>query len=475
MKRQENSKEEYSPSNADKAVEDRKIATASQRFGNLLLDLIVLNTVFAYLVGYIVVSIGQGKLLVDTNEYLLGAVIYILYYFPQEAFNGRTIGKLITGTKAVSEDGSSLTIGQALGRTLCRFIPFEVFSFLGGHRPKGWHDSIPKAKVISLKETQDAATINRAAEELPLEAGNEAGNQQTEPDPWVESDASSEGKEKKSKEGYRKLHFDQLVDKTAERQSVLQNRTINEFDQKYMPVAEFSRIKAIPASKIIDQIKDGVYAGQIKNKEWFVSRNELGQEEGDGYAARKPAHRQIIGGKGSVSNKDIHRVVEYSNRIVTKHCPKCAEEIRIEAVVCRFCGHQFDENEVSDAIDKHQKRMEEEEYKKRRKEEEIEEKRLEEEIVRKKSNELRKNSGLSILYAVCAVIFLISAIIWGIGVVFEVWTKGWSNSSFVLILLGVVLLLFPAFIFYSSWEYRDSEARRIRNELSAINKMSEDG
>jgi uncharacterized RDD family membrane protein YckC len=86
------------------------------------------------------------------NEYLLGVIIFLTYFVPQEAFFGRTLGKLVTGTKVVNEDGSKLTFGKAVARTLCRFIPFEAFSFLGGHdRPKGWHDTIPKTKVISIK------------------------------------------------------------------------------------------------------------------------------------------------------------------------------------------------------------------------------------------------------------------------------------------------------------------------------------
>jgi len=31
----------------------------------------------------------------------------------------------------------------------------------------------------------------------------------------------------------------------------------------------------------------------------------------------------------------------------TKKCPKCAETIKLEAIVCRFCNHAFSENEVT--------------------------------------------------------------------------------------------------------------------------------
>jgi hypothetical protein len=41
---------------------------------------------------------------------------------------------------------------QVVGRTLCRFIPFEVFSFFG---EAGWHDSIPKTQVVAVRGRAD--------------------------------------------------------------------------------------------------------------------------------------------------------------------------------------------------------------------------------------------------------------------------------------------------------------------------------
>jgi len=85
-------------------------------------------------------------------QYLPIFFLFLIYFVFPEKFSGKTLGKLITGTKAESEDGAKLTFGQALVRTLCRFIPFEIFSFFGGNgRPIGLHDKIPKTKVISVK------------------------------------------------------------------------------------------------------------------------------------------------------------------------------------------------------------------------------------------------------------------------------------------------------------------------------------
>ena len=137
----------------DESLQQMVIASTGQRLGNMFLDL-VFFFVFAFVFGIVLALIGLGDVIEGMNDTLLGSIILLIYYVPQEAFSGRTLGKLITGTEAVNEDGTKLTFGKALGRTLCRFIPFDAFSFLGGKgRPKGWHDRIPKTKVISTRKT----------------------------------------------------------------------------------------------------------------------------------------------------------------------------------------------------------------------------------------------------------------------------------------------------------------------------------
>ena len=94
----------------------------------------------------------RGLVMIEkVPDLVFGVVLMLCYYVPFEAYSGRSIGKLIVGTKVVNEEGLNANIGQIIGRTFCRFIPFEVFSFLGPSG-RGWHDSIPKTYVVNVRK-----------------------------------------------------------------------------------------------------------------------------------------------------------------------------------------------------------------------------------------------------------------------------------------------------------------------------------
>lgn len=73
------------------------------------------------------------------------AIILVYYTILETATRGRSIGKLVTGTIAITEDGSPFTFKHAFLRSLCRLIPFEPFSALG-YMP--WHDKLTKTAVV---------------------------------------------------------------------------------------------------------------------------------------------------------------------------------------------------------------------------------------------------------------------------------------------------------------------------------------
>lgn len=140
-----------------KIIENNR-ASGGQRFANYLIDLLALFAVnfvlslaalFIYEMtdSYFFYFYNNGGLI---WEFASGYLISSVYYFVWEYFsNGRSLGKLVTGTRAVSIDGEDASTSQIFYRTLCRLIPFNAFSFLGEN---GWHDTLSDTRVIDIKK-----------------------------------------------------------------------------------------------------------------------------------------------------------------------------------------------------------------------------------------------------------------------------------------------------------------------------------
>lgn len=130
------------------------------RFANFFIDSIILN-VIGFFVGVVLVVmlLSSGYTMDEEGNFtnmplwmnlslnFANIPITIAYFIILESLLGRTIGKLITGTKVVNAEGGTATMGQVVGRTFARFIPFEAFSFLG-ETSRGWHDSLSKTYVV---------------------------------------------------------------------------------------------------------------------------------------------------------------------------------------------------------------------------------------------------------------------------------------------------------------------------------------
>lgn len=64
---------------------------------------------------------------------------------------GKSIGKLITGTKAINLDGSEINFAKAFTRNMIRAIPFNAISALGNPCDP-WHDRLSKTMVVDEKK-----------------------------------------------------------------------------------------------------------------------------------------------------------------------------------------------------------------------------------------------------------------------------------------------------------------------------------
>ncbi len=128
-------------------------ASAGKRIVNYLIDTLIAGVGVGYGLGMAagwIWGYDAVEFFDRIPDFAYGALMSILYYLPLEIGFGRTLGKMVTGTKVVNEEGRKPSAGQVLGRTLCRFIPFEAFSFLGA-QTRGWHDSIPKTWVVNTR------------------------------------------------------------------------------------------------------------------------------------------------------------------------------------------------------------------------------------------------------------------------------------------------------------------------------------
>lgn len=132
-------------------------ADKGKRFLNLIIDrifMIIMTVIIASIYGVFLGLTNPSAVdnfeVSKVMEYVLGAIISIVYYTLMEATTGRTIGKLITKTKVVDTEGNKPDFGTIFIRSLSRIVPFDALSFLFGDN--GWHDSWSNTRVVEIKK-----------------------------------------------------------------------------------------------------------------------------------------------------------------------------------------------------------------------------------------------------------------------------------------------------------------------------------
>lgn len=137
-------------------VTEEILASHRERFLNLLMDYVgqIFLYIFAFIIAGTIAQVNGNKEFManfvknDIAQYTFATCVTLFYYNVFEIFSSRTIGKFITQTIVVDENGEKPNHERILVRSLCRLIPFEMFSFLG-MPARGWHDSISKTYVVN--------------------------------------------------------------------------------------------------------------------------------------------------------------------------------------------------------------------------------------------------------------------------------------------------------------------------------------
>jgi uncharacterized RDD family membrane protein YckC len=148
-------------------VTDDLLATRQQRFLNLLIDLAFVYVIWISVGATIAIfaDVSNSTLLKTwigsmgiLEKGLSFAIIAGFYYYLTELYFSRSLAKFLTQTYVILIDGSKPNYKSILKRTLCRFIPFEIFSFLGGEAG-GWHDSMSETYVVKKHEFEKQRKI----------------------------------------------------------------------------------------------------------------------------------------------------------------------------------------------------------------------------------------------------------------------------------------------------------------------------
>jgi len=138
-------------------------ASTGQRFLNFLVDNILMRFGMSFLTGILIgliIGVISPEFLNESLArqnmggyflvlFLVGYLNYIIYYtLCEKLFKGYTLGKIITGTRAIRTNGAELTFKDSLLRSLCRLVPFEPLSAFGGHP---WHDRWTNTIVVKSR------------------------------------------------------------------------------------------------------------------------------------------------------------------------------------------------------------------------------------------------------------------------------------------------------------------------------------
>ena len=130
-------------------VEPYQLAGRDSRFINFLVDYfatIILLGIFGF-----VAAAMNINLPIENNLFMYPLIwtIRSLYYIVCEHYlNGKTLGKFLTRTRAVTIFNKRLSLKEVCIRSISRLVPFEPFSFLGDY---GWHDKWSDSMVIKAK------------------------------------------------------------------------------------------------------------------------------------------------------------------------------------------------------------------------------------------------------------------------------------------------------------------------------------
>lgn len=112
------------------------------RLVNWIVDMMII-TIMSAVIFMILKMITEIKI----NPKIILYIIWILYYYLFESYDGQTLGKKLTNTIVVDMKKNQPSRKRIFIRTILRLNPFDAFSYLFGQE-QGGHDTLSKTRLI---------------------------------------------------------------------------------------------------------------------------------------------------------------------------------------------------------------------------------------------------------------------------------------------------------------------------------------
>lgn len=120
----------------------------NKRYLNFLIDTFIVLFSFIFVL-YLLIFIF--KFTPGLNYLAISLLIYyFLYYFLFEFLSAKTPGKYFTATKVTDQKNGSPSLLQVFIRSIARFIPPDIFSYLLSSYPRGIHDLLSRTVTTDL-------------------------------------------------------------------------------------------------------------------------------------------------------------------------------------------------------------------------------------------------------------------------------------------------------------------------------------
>lgn len=133
------------------------VTSKGKRFLHLVVDTLVMISLSFSLIRLLPLDLLNSMTSSFGERYAISFLFIItgvIYYVFFEAIFKKTPGKYLTQSFVVGTEEVRVKFEDIFARSFSRKIPFNTFSFLGN---TGWHDSLSKTKVLSIKSNKRSA------------------------------------------------------------------------------------------------------------------------------------------------------------------------------------------------------------------------------------------------------------------------------------------------------------------------------